>query len=216
MKNAFFIAALGMAALTAPAAAIAQQAPPAVVVVVDSERIYRECNACRTAQTGLQSRVTALQTRQQTLTTQLRNESQPIETAIRALNGAQPDAALRARVTAFQTKQEQANQELQRSQQNLQSIQANVVRQINARLNPAINQVMAARGANLAVDVSSTLAHTGAVNVTAAVLAALNSGLPSVTLTPLPASAQTQPTGRCTNRSTPAPPGPEAPWTSRA
>ena len=198
MKNAFYIAALGITALAAPTVATAQQAPPAVVVVVDADRIYRECNACRTAQAGLQTRVTALQARQQTLSTQLRNEGQPIEAAVRALNGAQPDAALRGRVTAFQTKQEQANQELQRSQQNLQSIQANIVRQINARLNPAINQVMTARGANIAVDVSSTLAHTGSINVTTAVLAALNSTLPSVTLTPLPAQAQTQtqPSGR--------------------
>ena len=193
MKTAPYIAALGLIALTAPAVAVAQAAPPAVVIVVDADRIFRECNACRTAQTGLASRVSALQTRQTTLANQLRTEGQPIEAAIRALNGAQPDAALRARVTAFQTKQEQANQELQRSQQNLQSIQANVVRQINVRLNPAINQVMTARGANIAVDVSSTLAHSQAINVTAAVLAALNSTLPSVTLTPLPAQAQTPP-----------------------
>jgi len=196
MKTALSIAALGLAAVAAPSIAIAQQAPPAVVVVVDSERIYRECTACRTAQTGLESRVTALTTRQRTLATQLRTEGQPIEAAIRALNGKEPDAALRARVTAFQTKQDNANKELAQSQQNIQSIQANVLRQINARLNPAISQVMTARGANLAVDVRSTLAASQAVDVTAAVLAALNRTLTSVTLTPLPASAQTQPTGR--------------------
>ena len=196
MKTALTIAALGLAATGAPSVAIAQQAPPAVIVVVDSERIYRECTACKTAQTQLQTRVTALQTRQQTLTTQLRTEGQPIETAIRALNGREPDAALRARVTAFQTKQDNANQELQRSQQNLQSIQANVLRQINTRLNPAISQAMTARGANIAIDVSNTLAASQAIDVTAAVLAALNRALPSVTLTPLPAQAQTQPPGR--------------------
>jgi Skp family chaperone for outer membrane proteins len=196
MKTFLTLAALGLATVAAPSIAIAQQAPPAVVVVVDSDRIFRECTACRTAQSGLQSRVTALTTRQQTLTTQLRTEGQPIETAIRALNGAQPDAALRARVTAFQTKQENANKELAQSQENLRSIQANVMRQINARLNPAISQVMTARGANLAVDVSNTLAASQSVDVTAAVLAALNAGLKTVTLTPLPASAQTPPPGR--------------------
>lgn len=194
MKTAFYIAGLSLA-IVAPSAAIAQQAPPAIVVVVDSERIYRECTACKTAQTGLQSRVTALQARQQTLATQLRTEGQPIEAAIRALNGKEPDAALRARVTAFQTKQEQANQELGRSEQNIKSIQANVLRQINARLNPAINQVMTARGANIAVDVGDTLGHSQTVDVTTAVLAALNRALPSVTLTPLPAQ-QGQPAGR--------------------
>ena len=193
MKTTLTLVALGLTAL-APTAALAQQNPPAVVAVVDSERIYRECTACKTAQAGLQSRITALRNRQTTLSNQLRTESQPIEAAVRALNGAQPDAALRTRITAFQTKQENANQELQRSQENIQSIQANVLRQINARLNPAISQVMTARGANMAIDVSNLMAHSQSIDVTAAVLAALNRTLTSVTLTPLP--AQTQPAGR--------------------
>jgi Skp family chaperone for outer membrane proteins len=175
----------------APAAA---RAPAAVIVVVDSERIYRECTACRTAQTQLQSRVTGLQTRQQTLLNQLRPEEQSIRTAITALGGKEPDAALRARVTAFQKKQEDANQELARSQQNIQSIQANVLRQINERLGPAINQVMVARGANIAVDVDATLARSQGLDVTTDVLAALNRVLPTVSLTPTP--AQQQPQGR--------------------
>jgi outer membrane protein len=194
MKTVIYTAALSLLALGAPSVAVAQQAPAAVIILVDTTRIYRECTACKTAQTGLQSRVTALQARQQTLANQLRTEGEPIETAIRALNGKEPDAALRARVTAFQTKQNNANQELQRSQENIQSIQQNVLRQINARLNPAISQVMTARGANIAVDTTSTLAASQAVDATAAVLAALNRTLPSVTLTPLP--AQTQPAGR--------------------
>ena len=195
MKTILTLAVLGASALAVPSAALAQRAPAAVVVVVDSDRIYRDCTACRTAQTQLQSRVTALQTRQQTLANQLRPEGQAIQAAVNALAGKEPDAALRARAEAFQKKQEAANQELARSQQNLQSIQANVVRQINARLNPVINQVMTARGANIAVDTDATLAHSQAVDVTAEVLAGLNRALPSVTLTPLPAQPQ-QPQGR--------------------
>ena len=179
-----------------PSAALAQTLPPAVVAVVDSERVYRECTACKTAQTGLQTRINTLRTRQQTLSNQLRTESQPIEAAVRALNGAQPDAALRARITAFQKKQDDANQELARGQENIQSIQANVLRQINARLNPAISQVMTARGANMAIDVSNLMAHAASVDITTPVLAALNRTLTSVTLTPLPAQTQTQPAGR--------------------
>ncbi|MBA3510841.1 OmpH family outer membrane protein [Sphingomonas sp.] len=195
MKSILTIAALAASALAIPSAAVAQRAPAAVVVVVDSDRIYRECNACRTAQTQLQSRVAALQTRQQTLANQLRPEGQAIQTAVQALNGRAPDAALRARAEAFQKKQDDANQELGRTQQNLQSIQANVLRQINQRMNPVINQVMTARGANLAVDTDATLAHSASINVTAEVLAGLNRALPSVSLTPLPAQQQ-QPQGR--------------------
>jgi outer membrane protein len=195
MKIILTIAALAASALAIPSTALAQRAPAAVIVVVDSERIYSDCTACRTARTQLQTRVTALQTRQQTLANQLRPEGQAIQTAVQALNGRTPDAALRARAEAFQKKQEDANQELARSQQNLQSIQANIVRQINARLNPVINQVMAARGANIALDVDATLAHSQTVNVTAEVLAGLNRALPSVSLTPLPQQQQ-QPQGR--------------------
>ena len=195
MKTMLTIAALAASAIAVPSAALAQRAPAAVVVVVDSDRIYRDCTACRSAQTQLQSRVTALQARQKTLTDQLRPEGQAIQTALQALAGKAPDAALRARAQAFQTKQDQAQQELQRSQQNLQSIQANIVRQINARLNPVITQVMTARGANLALDTNATLAHAPAVDVTAAVLAGLNTALPTVSLTPLPAQPQ-QPQGR--------------------
>jgi Skp family chaperone for outer membrane proteins len=196
MKTMITIAALVASAATLPSAALAQRAPAATVVVVDTDRIFRECTACRTAQTTLQGRVTALQTRQQTLATQLRTEGQAIQAAIQALAGKEPDAALRARAQAFQTKQEQAQQELATGQRNLESIQANVIRQINARLNPVISQVMTARGANIAVDVSATLAHAPAVNVTADVLAGLNRALTTISVTPLPQQQQQQPQGR--------------------
>jgi outer membrane protein len=195
MKNRIVAALIAATALAAPA--MAQRAPASVVVVVNTDRIYRDCNACRTAQTQLQSQVAALRTRQQTLETQLRPEGQAIQTAVNALAGKQPDAALQNRVKAFQQKQDQANQELSRGQQNVQSIQANVVRQINERLQPVINQVMTQKGANLAVDEGSTLAHSQATDVTNDVLAALNTALPAVSLTPLPQQPQQQtPQGR--------------------
>jgi outer membrane protein len=194
MKNRIAAALIATAALAAPA--MAQRAPAAVVVVVDTDRIYRDCNACRTAQTQLQSQVTTLRTRQQTLETQLRPEGQAIQTAVTALAGKQPDTALQNRVKAFQQRQDQANQELSKGQQNIQSIQANVVRQINERLQPVINQVMTQKGANVAVDVGSTLAHSQATDVTNEVLAALNTALPSVSLTPLPQQQQQNPQGR--------------------
>jgi outer membrane protein len=191
MRNLLiFSAAVAAAAASSPA--LAQRAPAAVVVVVDSDRIYRECNACRTAQQQLQSQVTALQNRQRTLAAELRPEGQAIQSALQALNGKQPDAALRTRAQTFQQRQEQAQQELQRGEQNLQSIRANVIRQIDERMHPVINQVMTQRGANIAVDVNATLAHSQTVNVTDAVLAGLNAALPSVSVTPLPQQQQPQ------------------------
>jgi len=196
MKSLIYIALLAASAAAVPTAASAQRAPAAIVVVVDSDRIYRECTACKSAQSQLQTRLTALQTRQKALADGLRPEGQAIQAAIRALAGKEPDAALRTRVQAFQAKEEAANKELQAGQQNLQSIQANIMRQINVRLNPIINQVMTSKGANVAVDVGATLAHSQSTDATAEVLAGLNAALPSVSLTPLPASAQQQPQGR--------------------
>jgi Skp family chaperone for outer membrane proteins len=182
--------------LALPAAALAQRAPAATVVVVETDRIYRECTACRAAQTTLLGLQTQLQQRAQQL-------GQPIETEIQSIQ--QAAAAARnqtgaARTTAEQQLQQRAErveqqrtaaqQELGRMEQNLRSTQANVVQQVNARLNPIINQVMTQRGANLALDVNATLAHSAALNVTDAVLAQLNSQLPTVSVTPLPQAAQ--------------------------
>lgn len=194
MKTYLVAAMVAASAIAAPA--LAQRAPAAVVVVVDTGRIYSECNACRTAQSQLQTQVTNLRTRQQTLETQLRPEGQSIQQAVQALAGKQPDTALQNRIRAFQQRQEQANQELARSQQNVQSIQANVLRQINEKLQPAINQVMVQKGANLAVDVDATLAHGNSVNATNEVLAALNASLPSISVTPMPQQTQQPTQGR--------------------
>ena len=180
MKKLILLASFAATAALAPAAA---QAAPANIVVVDNERVYAECTACKSAQSQLQSQAAALQARQTALAAPLKTEAQSIQTAVDALKGASPTAALQARATAFQAKQNAANQELQRLQQNFQATQANVLRQINAKLGPAINQVMVAKGANLAVDMNTTLAHSAALDVTSDVLAALNGALPSVSVT---------------------------------
>jgi outer membrane protein len=185
------------AALSAalPTAAPAQRIGPAVVAVVDTARIFRECTACRAAQTQLQTQVNSLRQRSQTLGTPIQTEAQSIQTAVRALNGRQPDAALQARITALQNRQNTANQELERGEQTIRSTQANVAQQINTRLNPIITQVMTARGANIVVDRGAALAVSPAMDVTNDVLAQLNQQLPSVSVTPLPQQQQ-QPAGR--------------------
>jgi Skp family chaperone for outer membrane proteins len=195
MKKILFGAAMALT-LAIPGAAIAQRAPAATIVVVETDRIYRDCTACRAAQGQLQGLATQLQQRAQALGQPIETELQSIQaaaTAARAQSGAARTAAettLQQRAQALQTRQTAAQQELGRMEQNLRSTQANVLQQINARLNPIINQVMTARGANVAVDVNATLAHSGALNVTDQVLTQLNAALPSVTVAPLPAGQQ--------------------------
>lgn len=191
--------------LALPGVAQAQRTPPAVVVVVDSDRIFRECTACKAAQTQLQGMVTSARTRATQLGQPLQTEAQSIEQAAAALrnqSGAARTAAetaLQTRMQAFQQRQTTAQQEVARLEQNIQSTQQNVLRQINVRLNPIITQVMNARNANLALDTSATLARAGALDVTNDVMTALNAALPSVSVTPLPQAAQPaqpQPQGR--------------------
>jgi len=198
--------ALAALSLAVPGAALAQRAPNAQIVIVDTDRVYRDCTACKAAQTTLQGLVASARTRAQQLGQPLQTEAQSIEQAGAALRNqtgaarAAAESALNNRVQAFQTRQTSAQQEVARLEQSIQSTQANVIRQINERLNPIVNQVMTARGANIALDTNATLARSSALDVTNDVLAALNQQLPSVSVTPLPqqpATAQPQqPQGR--------------------
>ncbi|HZF96229.1 MAG TPA: OmpH family outer membrane protein [Allosphingosinicella sp.] len=198
MKNMLLGAAVALS-LGLPGAALAQRTPAATVVVVDTDRIYRDCNACRTAQTQLQTLGTQFQQRAQALGQPIETELQSIQAAANAArsqsgaNRTAAETALQQRAQRLDQQRTTAQQELARIEQNLRSTQANVLQQINARLNPIINQVMTARGANVAVDVNATLAHSGALNVTDQVLQQLNAALPSVTVAPLPAGQQPAP-----------------------
>lgn len=198
-------AAMAALSLALPGVAQAQRAPGAVIVVVDTDRIYRECTACKAAQTQLQGMVTSARTRATQLGQPLQTEATSIEQAGAALRNqsgaarAAAETALNTRMQQFQQRQTTAQQEIARLEQNIQSTQANVLRQINVRLNPVVTQVMNARGANVALDVNATLARAGALDVTADVLTALNAALPSVSVTPLPQGQQPaapQPQGR--------------------
>jgi Skp family chaperone for outer membrane proteins len=196
MRN-FLILSTAAAALAIPAAASAQRAPAAVIILVDTSKVYNDCNACKTAQAQFQAQATAAQNRQKTLAGQIQPEHEAIQKAIDALGGKQPDAALRTRIEAYQKKSEDAQREMAAAEQNLQSIRANIIRQIDARFGPAVSQVMTQQGANIALDMDGTIAHGAGTDATAAVLAALNASLSSISVTPLPQQpAQQQPQGR--------------------
>jgi Skp family chaperone for outer membrane proteins len=195
MTKIFFGTALSALALVIPAAASAQRIAPAVVAVVDTDRIARECTACRAASAQLQSQEASIRSRAQALQTQIRTQGQPIEAAVAALNGKQPDAALKQRITALQTQERNAQTELATAQRNYQSSQVHVSQQIRNRVIPIIGTVAQSRGAGIAIDRGAALYSAPAMDITTEVLAQLNRALPSVSVTPLPQQAQ-QPTGR--------------------
>ena len=194
MKKLLISAAFS-AALIAPSAAGAQAIPAAVVAVVDLEKVQSQCTACKTAAAALRSQVQALQTRGQSLGTPLQTEQKSIQSAIDALNGKEPDAALQARITAFQNKQQQGQQEIARQQTQIQRNQQYIAQQIQTKLGPIYQQVMQRRGANVMVEAGTTLASSAGLDVTNDVLTALNAQLPSV-VTTAPAQAQQKPQGR--------------------
>lgn len=194
MTKTIFAAALA-AAMLVPTAAQAQAIPGAVVAVADVDRVTAECNACKTAIAALRSQATALQAREKALADPLAAEQKSIQTAIDALAGKEPDAALETRMRSWQTRQQQAAQELQRSQQQLQRNQAYIQQQVAAKLGPIYQQVMQRRGANILVDSNVTLATANSIDVTNDVLSALNAALPTIATT-APAQTQTTPQSR--------------------
>jgi Skp family chaperone for outer membrane proteins len=188
-----------LAASILPTAASAQAIPPAVVAVVDLEKVTSECNACKTAAAALRSQATALQSRQTALATPLETEGKSIQAAVDALpQGKEPDAALQARAKAWQSKRDAAAQEIARGEQQLQRNQAYINQQVRDKLGPIYQQVMQRRGANIMVETGSTLATTTTVDVSNDVLAALNAAMPTIA-TQAPAQTTTprkQPQGR--------------------
>jgi len=193
--NKILVTAAFAAAMLAPSAAIAQAVPPAVIAIVDLDKVTTDCNACKSARAALQSQATAIQNREKSLAGPLQTEGQAIQKALDALpQGKEPDAALQARITAFNTKRQQGAQELQRQQEQFQRNTNYISQQIRTKLGPIYQQVMQRRGANIMVELDTTLASGAALDVTNDVLAGLNAALPSVA-TVAPAQAQT-PQGR--------------------
>jgi len=181
------------ASLIVPSVAQAQAVPPAAIAVVDLDRVTNDSTACKTASTARRAQVTALQTRQKSLAAPLQTEQKAIQTAIDALGGKEPDAALKARIKAFQTREQTGTQEVAAQQQQIQRNQQYIQKQIADKLGPIYQSVMQRRGANVLLETGSTLATTTSVDVTNDVLAALNTALPTIATV---APAQAAPQGR--------------------
>lgn len=182
------IAAFVFAAPAAPA--FAQALPDAKIAVVDSERIFRDCTACKAATTQLQSQRQQLQSLATSLGQPLQTEAQSLQTAVTAAKGT-PDAALQTRIRTFEQRQQQAQQQISQQEQQVQRNIAYVREQIGTRLGPIITQIAQQRGATLAVDKGNSFYNAPATEITDAVLTTLNSQLPSVSVT---APAQAAPT----------------------
>ena len=191
MKIVMLQATIAAALIGAAAPAAAQNVPSALIAVVDLERVTAQCNACKTANAALQGQANALRARQKALATPLETEGKALQAAVTALGSKAPDAALQARIQAFQTKQQQGAQELTRQEQQIQRNQSYIQQQIATKLGPIYQQVMTRRGANVMLEIGSTLASGASLDVSNDLLASLNTALPSIQTT-APAAATPQ------------------------
>ncbi len=192
MKRLLISASLAGSVLI-PSAALAQAIPAAVVAVVDLDKVTTNCNACKTASNSLRSQVNSLQTRQQALAAPLEAEQKAIQTAIDAAGNKEPDATLQARIKTFQARQAQGSEELQNQEAQIKRNQQYVQRQIAEKLGPIYSQVMQRRGANVMVEVGSTLATGASLDVTNDIVAALNTALPTLATVAPAQAAQPRP-----------------------
>ena len=151
----------------------------------------------------------------QPLDTQLQPERQALQTAVNALAGKQPDAALHAARPGVPAEaKRRPRQELERQQTQIQRNQA----YISSRSTPSwlrcYQPVMDRRGANVLIDTRCyARASPPRLDVTNDVLAALNAALPSVATTaPAQRSSRPRPAGPVNEARRQAPPS--ARWIS--
>jgi outer membrane protein len=187
MNKYLLSSAIAGLALATPMAASAQAIPGAIIAVVDRDRIAGTCTQCVAANAQLQAQFQQYQAREAQLTAPLQTETSALRTLIQALpQGQQPDAATQARMRTFEAQRQAAESELSQRQETLRRNQSYLVQQIIARMDPLVGQVTRERGANLAVDVATTLAHNPALDVTDAVLALMNQNATAFSVTAPP------------------------------
>lgn len=178
MKKLMAVSVLAATFASAATPAYAQQVPPAAVAVVDFRRVYTECTACRAAEAQLQAQ--RQQIRQHAA--QLNRALQTEDRAIRQARGGQSalTPALQQRVQALRAQRQSGQRDINSREQAFRRNAAYVRQQIDQRLRPIVQQVMQQRGANLVVSRQSAFAAAPALDITTAVLSALNQQLPSV------------------------------------
>jgi len=190
MKFMLKIAALaaGVASIpmmiAAPAAAQVAAGQPVAVVNLDAAVVQSAAfkSAATQIQTTYKTQITAFQTRQQALSTELA----PLRTEIEGLqrNPATPKATLDAKITTFQQKAQAAQAELQRLTVSFARPEAYAKEQIGAKIEAALKAAMTAKKVNLVLSPDAVVAVQGGADLTPDVVAQLNTLVPSVSITP--------------------------------
>jgi len=193
MNRLLLSTALSALALAAPATVQAQQLPPPVIAILNTEQVVDTCTTCVAANTLLQAQGTQLQQRAQQLGSQIETEGTALQTLVNALPaGQQPDAALATRIQTFQQLQQNADREIAAGRERIQRNVGFVRQQIGQRIRPALTTVMQQRGATVVLDRAGVIDASAALDITAAVLAIVNQNNTPLNVT---APAPAQPAG---------------------
>jgi len=191
----FALPALAQApAAPAPAAAPAARAnvPPAFVVVIDMERLLRDCAAGKNRDTQLQTWANGVKNRDEADLKALNTEG---ETLQRSRATMAPEA-WESKAKEFEERYNNRVNEVRSRQQELQMRGAYANKQIIDVADPLIAQVMSERGGNIALEMSATRSFFNGLDITTDVVARVNQKLTTVSIelprkpaTPAPAPA---------------------------
>lgn len=186
IKSALVAALAASAAL--PTVAMAQAAGP--VIIVDMERVGAESAAGKSGQAQLQTKLTALQQRAQTLGQQFQKEEQDLIKA-KQTNAVAP-AAFDAKVKDLQARQGTAQKEIDGRRDDFQRSQNWIRQQIFQAVSPIVQTLMKEKNAQLVLTRDAAMAFAPQLDVTGEVITRLNKSLPSVNANPPAAPAGKQ------------------------
>ena len=188
LKSAVLSATILGASLMSVAAQ-AQTLPPAIIVIVDMDRVFNTTIAGKQAQTELKAKVDAMQARANTLRTQFGAEEETLGKTQPAPTNTAARPAWEAKVRDFQSRQQTAQTELSNREKEFQASRQYVLKQITDAANPIITTLMRERGATIAMPEGATLQHASSIDVTADLVARVDKALPRVSTT-APAGAK--------------------------
>lgn len=176
MRSLLILLLLAMAGIAAPV--VAQTLPPAVIVIVNLERVVQTSAAGKIAEAELKIRLNRLQSRSEQLRTAFAAEEKTLldtrPTSIAT------GADWEAKLNNFKTRRNQAEQELIKTEKEFQASRRTIYMELNRAVQPIITAIMKERGASIALNESAILQYSGSVDVTNDVITRLNKVLPRI------------------------------------
>lgn len=170
------IMAAGLLAFAAPAPAQAQQTPTPVIGVVNTDILLRESLAAKSVMLEREKYATIYQNQANDISSKLRTEDQELGNQRNVLA---PDV-WQEKAQAFQKKFAEAQGQVREKQERLEYSTNQAMQEVLNTLRVVAQSAASAKGINVVVPQGAVLYFDPAMDITSAVMAGLNSRLPSV------------------------------------